>query len=393
MLPASGMAALIKSIASLSHRRLAPNAQLRMLHVNIQGLNNCRATLAFATSMACVAHDTTHGITNIAYSGQLVHFVIDHQEPRATYAKATNPCVQFRRRCFHFSALRSEDREAHSLQPQSSVQELWTAKMLAQTVADLIGEVDADAPLMEAGLDSLAAAELAAKLSGASGRAFAPTLVFNFPTLAALGAHLQTVVVDRDEEARPAVLSPAHARARACEDSTVHAFGASARLPGSVGRPLLLRVVAAGTSLISQAPVARWDSCPLGATVGQGAFRGGFIDGAQLFDAASFRISPAEAHTMDPQQRHVLEVTASALRRELPVAAGTGVFLGISAVEFGPALMHSSGAALSAFASTSSSLSVASGRVSYCLSFQGALLRIGTAARGALARHGRTRRE
>ena len=376
-----------------------PHAQLRMMSTPVRHvLSVAMVPVAVTPIYAHGRGQLAAGVSSFGWSGTIVHGVLFGEQGSAI-ADKQHP-LGFHRHAFAFGPAVSHLAAACTMPPAVRNAVFTCSQMngalqlvLAQTVADLIGEVDADAPLMEAGLDSLAAAELAAKLSGASGRAFAPTLVFNFPTLAALGAHLQTVVVDRDEEARPAVLSPAHARARACEDSTVHAFGASARLPGSVGRPLLLRVVATGTSMISQAPVARWDSCPLGATVGQGAFRGGFIDGAQLFDAASFRISPAEAHTMDPQQRHVLEVTASALRRELPVAAGTGVFLGISAVEFGPALMHSSGAALSAFASTSSSLSVASGRVSYCLGFQGALLRKGTAARGALARHSRARRE
>ena len=57
------------------------------------------------------------------------------------------------------------------------------------------GEVDADAPLMEAGLDSLGAVELRTRLASELGDAALPeTLVFDFPTLRQLEAHLSARV-------------------------------------------------------------------------------------------------------------------------------------------------------------------------------------------------------
>ena len=39
---------------------------------------------------------------------------------------------------------------------------------------------------------------------------------------------------------------------------------------------------------------------------------GGFIEGGELFAAAHFNIVKPEAETMDPQQRHLLEVSFEA---------------------------------------------------------------------------------
>ena len=61
---------------------------------------------------------------------------------------------------------------------------------------------------------------------------------------------------------------------------------------------------------------------------------GGFVAGAQRFDAAAFGLSPAEAGAMDPQQRLLLELGYMALhgasrRRATLMGGDDGVFVGI----------------------------------------------------------------
>ena len=61
---------------------------------------------------------------------------------------------------------------------------------------------------------------------------------------------------------------------------------------------------------------------------------GGFVAGAQRFDAHAFGISPAEAGAMDPQQRLLLELGYASLhgsyqRRTTLMGGDGGVFVGI----------------------------------------------------------------
>jgi polyene macrolide polyketide synthase len=50
--------------------------------------------------------------------------------------------------------------------------------------------LDAETPLMEVGVDSLAATELSSRLRSLTGVALSPTLVFEHPTARAVAAHL-----------------------------------------------------------------------------------------------------------------------------------------------------------------------------------------------------------
>ena len=59
---------------------------------------------------------------------------------------------------------------------------------------EISGEIDVEAPLMEMGLDSLAATELVRELSEEFGARLSPTLLFDFPTITAISKHLASLV-------------------------------------------------------------------------------------------------------------------------------------------------------------------------------------------------------
>ena len=69
--------------------------------------------------------------------------------------------------------------------------------LVLRVVRDLIdassAPVSAETPLMEAGVDSLAATELSSRLRALMGVALSPTLIFEHPTARAIGAHVATV--------------------------------------------------------------------------------------------------------------------------------------------------------------------------------------------------------
>ncbi|MEO5730963.1 MAG: type I polyketide synthase, partial [Byssovorax sp.] len=107
------------------------------------------------------------------------------------------------------------------------------------------------------------------------------------------------------------------------------------------------------------------------------------------FDAAFFGISPREAQSLDPQQRLVLEIAWEALEHAgLPPhslhGSRTGVFLGACSADYAKVVSRLPREARDAYSTTGLFLSVAAGRVSYTLGFQGPCLTIDTACSSSL---------
>jgi len=113
------------------------------------------------------------------------------------------------------------------------------------------------------------------------------------------------------------------------------------RFPGGADSPeKLWALLRNGVDAITEVPRDRWDIDAFydadPAAAGKMSTRhGGFIAGADEFDAAFFGVSPREAEHMDPQHRILLETTWEALERagiaaDTLAGTSTGVFLGIS---------------------------------------------------------------
>src|SRR5579875_2098517 len=96
-------------------------------------------------------------------------------------------------------------------------------------------------------------------------------------------------------------------------------IGMGCRLPGGLHHPASYwDFLCEGKDAVGEIPPSRWDSGafydPDPAVPGKMTTRyGAFLDDVEQFDAAFFGISPREAISMDPQQRHLLEVTWEAL--------------------------------------------------------------------------------
>lgn len=171
-------------------------------------------------------------------------------------------------------------------------------------------------------------------------------------------------------------------------DESVAVIGMAGRFPGADSVDDLFAHLIRGEDLIGDLPFSRYPGA-LHRRFDNANFvkRGGFVSGVDLFDAGYFKISPFEAQRLDPQQRLMLETVIHSLddagygQSEMP--KDTGVFVGVSALDYG-ALLRAAGAKVDGYSATGNSLAMVANRVSHFLDIQGASLAIDTACSSSL---------
>jgi acyl transferase domain-containing protein/SAM-dependent methyltransferase len=170
--------------------------------------------------------------------------------------------------------------------------------------------------------------------------------------------------------------------------------GMSVRAPGGVTTlGEFERLLWSGTDAITDVPGERWslaDWFDANADVpGKMSTRhGGFLGDVQGFDADLFGIAPAEAASMDPQQRLALELAWEAIEHAgiAPSAlAGsrTGVYLGIANSDYGRRLFARPDR-IDPYFSSGTAFSVAAGRIAYVLDLRGPAVAVDTACSSSL---------
>ncbi|GAA2962022.1 type I polyketide synthase [Actinokineospora diospyrosa] len=249
--------------------------------------------------------------------------------------------------------------------------------VLAHTavVGGFTGPIDPTLSFKDLGFESLTAVELRDRIAVAAGLQLPTTLMFDHPTPRAVADYL------RDQLLGGA--APVRRRAATASDEPVALVAMACRFPGGIDSPeALWRLVVEGGEALGPPPTDRgWDLDGL-------PERGGFLADAAGFDAALFGVSPREALAMDPQQRHLLEVTWEAVERlgvdpQSLRGSRTGVFVGAMAQDYGPR-MHEATGETAGYLLTGNTASVASGRIAYTFGFEGPAITVDTACSGGL---------
>ncbi|WP_024804252.1 SDR family NAD(P)-dependent oxidoreductase [Nocardia sp. BMG51109] len=253
-----------------------------------------------------------------------------------------------------------------------------------------VADVASNRPFSDLGFDSLTALELRDRLDTETGLRLPSTLIYDYPTPAALAEQLRTELLGVADDTATTT------RTGASTDEPIAIVAMGCRFPGHVRSPEdLWQLVSEGRDAVAEFPSDRgWDVenlyDPARGVVGKSYVRhGGFLDDVADFDPAFFGVNPREALAMDPQQRLLLEISWESLERAGidPAAlrgSDTAVFVGTSIQDYGDRVMRSADEALAGYAGTGNSAAVMSGRVSYAFGFEGPSVTVDTACSSSL---------
>eukprot|EP00931_Biecheleriopsis_adriatica_P047752 TRINITY_DN27548_c0_g2_i1.p1 TRINITY_DN27548_c0_g2~~TRINITY_DN27548_c0_g2_i1.p1 ORF type:complete len:4734 (-),score=1179.49 TRINITY_DN27548_c0_g2_i1:215-14152(-) len=266
-------------------------------------------------------------------------------------------------------------------------------KSIREAASGMGLEMDDNTPLMEAGIDSLSAVEFRNKVSSEFRSVKLPsTLMFDYPTLTALADYVSSQLVPDTGAVAPTAAVAALSLSTGGGNEPIAVLGGSCHLPGdSWTLANFDYMLSQGVDCSVEMPFNRWDvddyydpeaSTGLKMYVRHAAF----IEGVELFAANAFNINKAEAETMDPQQRHLLEAafeafSAAGLSKSALMGSLGGVFVGQDKCDWNRMI---TGAQSGPYAATGGSSSISANRINYVLGLKGPSATMDTACSSSL---------
>ncbi|KAH9928293.1 uncharacterized protein B0H18DRAFT_1084485 [Fomitopsis serialis] len=169
--------------------------------------------------------------------------------------------------------------------------------------------------------------------------------------------------------------------------------GMAVNFPGAPNVAELWRVLEEGINTVSEIPADRFDVADyMHDSDGSGrtmqSAHGNFLEDADVFDNAFFRVSPREARSMDPQQRVLLHVAYHALEDAGYVPNATPCFdpetfavhVGVATNDY----VHNLRDDMDVYYSTGTLQAFLSGKISYAFGFGGPSMVVDTACSSAV---------
>jgi acyl transferase domain-containing protein/acyl carrier protein len=229
-------------------------------------------------------------------------------------------------------------------------------ELVADTLKFKAARIDANEPLETYGIDSLIVVRLTNELRKRLGKV-SSTVFFENRTIAELVEHFaqtrEGVLVERYGLSQPAaeeekLVSSSLSVAPSADPETrddIAIIGLAGRYPGANDVEEFWANLRDGKSAIGEIPADRW--------AWQNYYRdargepdamytrwGGFLTDVDAFDSLFFKISPAEAEKMDPQERLFLETAYASIEdagyipAELSKSRRVGVFVGVMNADY-----------------------------------------------------------
>lgn len=292
--------------------------------------------------------------------------------------------LQTRKQCSLLNQNNTEESSLQKASPAAAAIQVWLAVQIAERLRVDPNDLDVQQPFFHYGLDSMASVSISGALEQWLERRLSPTLVYDYPSIAALAQYLAA-------DSNTSEISRFNADQKT--EEAIAIIGLGCRFPKAKDPESFWQLLRNGVDAITEVPASRWDINafydPKPAHPGKMNTRwGGFLEQVDRFDPQFFGISPREAESMDPQQRLLLEVSWEALENagqapEQLAGTQTGVFVGICTNDYSR-LQFNHPAGTDTYSGTGNAFSIVANRLSYLLDLRGPSWAVDTACSSSL---------